>query len=403
MDYGTLNKYFDGVAAKRLAAVDVDPKKSNQHEFNGVSVLRSLFGDDDIKDMPARFVYLTDDADPLFDSGLMTWYDARRNIPNRTEYRLYYKDNAVIEQAREGDLMVVALTGRGEVLVAITRAESNMASQVCWLFGLDGATTSFALSQADEARVGSLAADLLECMGVKIDLPIAADAYLDGLIETFGNHFPRSAEFSRYAAETLGELDWHSHPDESLLACYEREEMLFRLFERYLVAGELEPFIRTDDIDGILRIAMSTFQRRKSRAGSAFENQLRMLFDARRISYSAQSYTEGKSKPDFIFPSIEAYHDTAFPVEALTMLGAKTTIKERWRQVLDEADRIAEKHLITLEPAVSEAYTKAMQKDHLQLVVPRPLFATFTAVQQHWLMDVADFCALVEGKQNKVC
>ena len=235
------------MAAKRLAAVDVDPKKSNQHEFNGVSVLRSLFGDDDIKDMPARFVYLTDDADPLFDSGLMTWYDARRNIPNRTEYRLYYKDNAVIEQAREGDLMVVALTGRGEVLVAITRAESNMASQVCWLFGLDGATTSFALSQADEARVGSLAADLLECMGVKIDLPIAADAYLDGLIETFGNHFPRSAEFSRYAAETLGELDWHSHPDESLLACYEREEMLFRLFERYLVAGELEPFIRTDD------------------------------------------------------------------------------------------------------------------------------------------------------------
>lgn len=35
------------------------------------------------------------------------------------------------------------------------------------------------------------------------------------------------------------------------------------------------------------------------------------------------------------------------------MLGAKTTIKERWRQVLEEANRIERKHLITLEPAVS--------------------------------------------------
>ncbi len=32
--------------------------------------------------------------------------------------------------------------------------------------------------------------------------------------------------------------------------------------------------------------------------------------------------------------------------------------QERWRQVLEEANRIERKHLITLEPAVSVDYTK---------------------------------------------
>ena len=144
---------------------------------------------------------------------------------------------------------------------------------------------------------------------------------------------------------------------------------------------------------------MSAFQRRKSRAGTAFENQLSMLFDARGIHYSAQKYTEGKSKPDFIFPSIDDYHDPKFPVARLTMLGAKTTIKERWRQVLDEADRIEDKHLVTLEPAVSEDYTRAMAKDRLSLVVPASLFETYTPAQRDWLMSVKDFCELVEAKQ----
>lgn len=144
---------------------------------------------------------------------------------------------------------------------------------------------------------------------------------------------------------------------------------------------------------------MSAFQRRKSRAGMAFENQLAMLFDERGIRYSPQSYTEGKSKPDFVFPSIEDYHNSAFPTARLTMLGAKTTVKERWRQVLDEADRIEDKHLITLEPAVSEDYTTAMKKDRLQLVVPRSLFETYTSKQRKWLMDVEGFCQLVERRQ----
>lgn len=54
MDYGVLSSYFDGAVAKKLVAVDIDRKRSNQHEFNGTAELRSLFGDDDIRNMRLR-------------------------------------------------------------------------------------------------------------------------------------------------------------------------------------------------------------------------------------------------------------------------------------------------------------------------------------------------------------
>lgn len=79
---------------------------------------------------------------------------------------------------------------------------------------------------------------------------------------------------------TLGELDCKGDPDGCLQACYEREELLFRVFERYLLERDLEPYVgEAFDVDAVLRISMSAFQRRKSRAGTAFENQLSRLFD----------------------------------------------------------------------------------------------------------------------------
>lgn len=64
-------------------------------------------------------------------------------------------------------------------------------------------------------------------------------------------------------------------------------------------------------------------------------------------------------------PSIDAYKNPLYPVEKLTMLGAKTTVKERWRQVLEEANRIENKHLITLDVAVSTEYTDSMREHNL--------------------------------------
>ena len=59
------------------------------------------------------------------------------------------------------------------------------------------------------------------------------------------------------------------------------------------------------------------------------------------------------------------------------MLSAKTASKDRWQQVLSKAMRILDKHLLTLEPGISENQTDQMRTSRLQLVVPRGIHETY--------------------------
>jgi hypothetical protein len=84
------------------------------------------------------------------------------------------------------------------------------------------------------------------------------------------------------------------------------------------------------------------------------------------------------------------------------MLGVKTTCKDRWRQILNEADRIDTKHLITLQEGVSIDQFKEMQSANVRLVVPTPLHRSYPEKIRHELISLADFisetksiCALV--------
>ena len=102
---------------------------------------------------------------------------------------------------------------------------------------------------------------------------------------------------------------------------------------------------------------------------------------------------EGKRGPDFLFPSCDAYTDRSFPAGRLRMLAVKTTCKDRWRQILTEADRIKTKHLLTLQEGVSESQFREMVGAGVQLVVPGPLKKKFpTSVQVH-LQTVESFIA----------
>jgi hypothetical protein len=78
------------------------------------------------------------------------------------------------------------------------------------------------------------------------------------------------------------------------------------------------------------------------------------------------------------------------------MIGVKTTCKDRWRQVLSEARRIDLKHLLTLEPAISEAQTDQMRAEGVQLVVPRSLHESYRETQQTWLWDLERLLAELE-------
>ena len=51
------------------------------------------------------------------------------------------------------------------------------------------------------------------------------------------------------------------------------------------------------------------------------------------------------------------------------------------------------KHLLTLEPAISEPQTERNGGLNLQLVVPQEVQLTYTVEQRDWLWTLADFIA----------
>jgi len=100
--------------------------------------------------------------------------------------------------------------------------------------------------------------------------------------------------------------------------------------------------------------------------------------------FSHQPESDPGKRPDFLFPSQTAYQNSAFPAERLRMLAVKTTCKDRWRQILNEASRIERKHLLTLQEGVSESQFKEMSEAGVQLVVPLQLRSAYpSTIQQH--------------------
>ena len=73
------------------------------------------------------------------------------------------------------------------------------------------------------------------------------------------------------------------------------------------------------------------------------------------------------------------------------MLAVKTTCKDRWRQILNEANRIPTKHLLTLQEGVSEGQFKEMSEAGVQLVVPAPLASSFPESVRPHLQTLESF------------
>lgn len=184
----------------------------------------------------------------------------------------------------------------------------------------------------------------------------------------------------------------------------EHEEALFRHLERENVSDRLRAgFMEADraDVDGFLSFSLSVQNRRKSRAGLAFGHHVEAILQAHHVSYTREATTEKRNAADFLFPGEDEYADSRYPADKLVMLAVKTSCKDRWRQVLSEADRILTKHLLTLEPAISKIQTAEMQGQGLQLVLPASLHSTYQAEQRAWLVGVGDFLAVVRELRRR--
>lgn len=413
MKAGFLSQYFRGIASKLLTNVEANILTSNQHEFNGAGALRDLLGEPaDKVHYKTTFVYIDDEAEvPISESGPMTWYDARqrgrieRGVM-RWEYRLYFPSTRVSELAAEGDLLIIALQHDGSLLVLVAKGESGTARQVEWMFGLEAsAQKSFLVRSSLESehdRIRLTGRLVLESIGIAIEDESGAE-WMDGILQRFGAKFPTTREFSAYSKLTLPFMDAVVDPDGVLMAWMNREEQLFRTLERHLIAERLQQGFSsggTVDVEGFLQFSLSVQNRRKSRVGLAFENHLEVILQMNDLRFARTAVTENRAKPDFIFPSTAAYSDQTFAAGGLTMLGVKSTCKDRWRQILAEANRIPYKHLLTMEPAISRQQTEEMREKQVQLVVPRELHESYLSEQRDWLLDLKGFISLVRSREQ---
>lgn len=194
--------------------------------------------------------------------------------------------------------------------------------------------------------------------------------------------FPASDVMSAAAREIEERAYDHAeyvltNPDEKIISWTNMEYTLFRALEYARYGGIITKGFQS--VDEFVRIANVVLNRRKSRAGKSLEHHLSAIFDGNGIAYSSQAVTEGNKRPDFLFPSQAAYHDLGFSADYIISLAAKTTCKDRWRQVLNEADRLKDKpkYLCTLQQGISGAQMDEMQAENVILVVPKPYIATY--------------------------
>lgn len=189
-----------------------------------------------------------------------------------------------------------------------------------------------------------------------------------------------------------------NYPDDELLNWLDVEYQLFKTIENDRYHSRIKaPFTSVEEL---IECANTILNRRKSRAGKSLEHHLAEIFRVFGLAYQTQVVTEENKRPDFIFPGSASYHNVAYSADKLVFLASKTTCKDRWRQILNEADRIRHKHLFTLQQGISANQLAEMLKYGVRLVVPKPYLRTFPAEYRSEILTLDVFVNYVKSVQG---
>lgn len=220
------------------------------------------------------------------------------------------------------------------------------------------------------------------------------------------NDFPQTSEMGKMAQELFNKLHRINNervcesPDKILLNWYDTELSMFRSLEKKVYHPiYTQPFA---DCQSLIEFSNKILNRRKSRAGKSLEHHLSAIFTAEKLIFEEQVITENNKKPDFLFPNGICYHNFEFPAEDLTILGAKTTCKDRWRQVINEADRVDERYLFTLQQGISKNQLKEMADENVKLVVPESHVDSYPEEYRESLNTLNGFIEIVKEKQERI-
>jgi len=122
-------------------------------------------------------------------------------------------------------------------------------------------------------------------------------------------------------------------------------------------------------IDAML---LSAAQQRKSRAGYSFEHHIESMMIDGGIPFEKQVVIEAKKRPDFILPSRALYDDSGRTNKEALVLSAKTTLRERWKQVSQEIKN-CDLYLATVDENIAANAIEDMASHGITLVVPESL------------------------------
>ncbi|WP_051224970.1 type II restriction endonuclease [Pseudoclavibacter soli] len=303
------------------------------------------------------------------------WYSSKG------EYRVTGGFGKVIGAENAGDLFILIRVDESEYLAFVLSTEADI-EFFRSSTGISPAESSALLEAGARSDNGGI--------GAEIDEDTLISLFVSGLDDAFPAGSQVAAE-ARRICELLGGGvgDAIARPDRRLLEWVDLEYRLFQRIEEHNLLPVVRSGFRT--LQEFIDLANSVKNRRASRAGHSLEYHVEALLIANRVAYTAQGRTELHKRPDFLLPSEDAYHDPAYPSKALSMLAVKTTCKDRWRQVISEADRIQVKHLLTLQQSISAHQIEEMTDAGIQLVVPRRFHPMYPAESRSRLMSVEAF------------
>ncbi|MEB1809741.1 MAG: type II restriction endonuclease [Bacillaceae bacterium] len=210
------------------------------------------------------------------------------------------------------------------------------------------------------------------------------------------NDFPETIRLAELARNLHYEVfkSKKYQADDLILEWIKTEYSVFRAIERRVYKEHLmKPF---GELDPLLEFASSALNRRKSRAGKSLEHHIAFLLSSFHIPFSHPGKSEGNKKPDFLFPSNADYANSRYPTDNLIFLGAKTTCKDRWRQILNEAKRVETKHLFTLQQGITTNQLDEMEEENVILVVPKPYHKLYPKKDKARLWTVEKFISFAK-------
>ena len=311
-------------------------------------------------------------------------------VGTRNEYRLtrFGKGFPFLTEENVGDLLVLCKISEAYYLGFVLQTDND----------IEGFFSAFNISPNDtnsiipKITITSPESNLTKCF----------NEYLSSILEFPG--FPPTIEIAEKArwcymfAFGILSRSVINNPDKEILRWLDTEFDLFKLIENSKYNDKISsPF---KSVEELIIFSNTILNRRKSRAGKSLEHHLEKVFNEFKINYSTQVVTEGNKKPDFIFPNGESYLNPSFEDKKLVFLAAKTTCKDRWRQILNEADRVKTKHLFTLQQGVSKNQLSEMYKYNVCLVVPKQYHQKFPIEYRSKILSLKDFLIKVKKTQD---